>query len=150
MWTYGKLMVTSGRGLFSEQVECMWQQKMALPDHYYDAILLVRDTEKDISAGTNLAETFHSRLRADRELQGRKNYNNTVMRIEMGAWRYNWGIQHAVYRDAVYQSDEEGSHRAPRRRILSSDPGMDLTALQLSALYKKSTVARMTDMVRLF
>ena len=72
----GKLMIRSGRGLFNEQVESMWQQKMALPDHYFAAVLLARACDEDFPAGTNLAETFHSRLRADQELQGRKNYNH--------------------------------------------------------------------------
>lgn len=126
-----KTLATRTRGkLFSDQAQANWEAKLSAADHYFMAILRVKECPEDYSPGTNIAETFHGRLNADPELQGLKNFNTAEIRVELGLRRFNYSILNATF----------DNRPGKRRRIDDVDAAMGLACAHIERLATQNDV----------
>lgn len=96
-----QLMTAKGaHGIFTEQVRSLWEAKLNQHPDYWKAVALVAQCPADASPGTNIVEAYHSVLRRDSTLQGRKGYNLCMVALDLAAKKYNYAILHATYKNA--------------------------------------------------
>ena len=139
-------------GVFTDQVQSLWEGKLSAGMEYWEPVALVGEHMPDASVGTNIVETFHSRLRAEPTLSGRKGYNTCLLALDMAIKKWNYGILNAKYISGVPDTNPTAPNiRAQwRKRITPGDAAVQLTLDGLQALLRAPLEESVREFVDLF
>ena len=125
--------------LAGEQVSGVWTTYLEKSDEFYEAILLVCEVPQEVSPGTNMDESLHSRLQANPVLRGKKNYTTAEMEIDLTVRRWNASLLQARFapaHDVPIADGQPGAlpQRKRRRRLNHFDLFRKLATNGLDAL----------------
>lgn len=138
-----------GYGVFNNHVRQMWIGKLSAPIDYWNAVALVSQVPEECSAGTNIAETFHSTLRRSPTLCGRKGFNKALLAIDLAAKKFNAAIHHSTYLPSVHNAGDEIRYirtTHSRVRVERFDAGLLIAEEDIKSILSKPTTVVSTSM----
>ena len=141
--------------LAGEQVSGVWTTYLEKSDEFYEAILLIREVPQEVSPGTNIVESLHSRLQANPVLRGKKNYTTAEMEIDLTVRRWNASLLQARFapaQDVPIADGQPGALplRKRRRRLNRFDVPIETTGDLFRKLATNGLDALRSDWKRAF